>query len=96
MIGIQLRKMVLLSLILSISIVPMMCEFVEDAEDIQGFTRFSRSRSQFEEEANGLRNNREDDPEATRCAGITCILDGRCTKESCGGCNNDNFCNKKK
>ncbi|EGG02839.1 uncharacterized protein MELLADRAFT_124254 [Melampsora larici-populina 98AG31] len=88
MIGIQLRKMVLLSLILSISIVPMMCKFVEDAEDIQGFTRFSRSRTELEEDTDSSRNER------ALCAYQACSpgKHATCKAVGCGSCDATGMC----
>nr|ACD49707.1 avirulence protein AvrP4 [Melampsora lini] len=79
MMGTQLREIVLLSLILSISIVPMMCEFLEDVRDIQGFSR--KSGSKLEEESDRSRNKHEE----ADCESITCALNAACGS-TCGDC----------
>ncbi|EGG11748.1 uncharacterized protein MELLADRAFT_124258 [Melampsora larici-populina 98AG31] len=87
MIGIQLRKMVLLSLILSISIIPMMCEMVEEAEDIAGFSRVSKSRSSLEEDEDSWRSS-----EGSQCAAQSCTFHPTCSRKGCGDCGGMGYC----
>nr|ABB96262.1 AvrP4-WA [Melampsora lini]ACD49702.1 avirulence protein AvrP4 [Melampsora lini] len=84
MMGIPLRKIVLLSLIFSISIIPMMCEFLEDARDIQGFSR--KSGSKLEEESDSSRDRQEKQAEAQKCTDISCTSNAQCARQRCGDC----------
>ncbi|EGG10553.1 uncharacterized protein MELLADRAFT_124262 [Melampsora larici-populina 98AG31] len=93
MIGIQLRKIVLLSLILSISIIPIICTIMEDGEDIGGFTRFSRSRTLLEGDEDGGRGASED---GAKCKQRTCTLHATCRALGlglgCGSCGPNDYC----
>nr|ACD49706.1 avirulence protein AvrP4 [Melampsora lini] len=82
MMGTQLRKIVLLSLILSISIVPMMCEFLEDARDIQGLSR--KSGTKLEEDSDSSRN-RQGNAESEKCM-RPCLTNQDCSSVGCGSC----------
>ncbi|EGG06689.1 uncharacterized protein MELLADRAFT_124256 [Melampsora larici-populina 98AG31] len=81
MIGVQLRKMVLISLISSISIIPMMCEIVEDSEDIAGFSRFSKPRTSLEDDDQMQRSE-----PSTSCYNFFCTWTSTCIDIGCSGC----------
>ncbi|KAH9807596.1 secreted protein [Melampsora americana] len=69
MIGIQLRNMMLLSLILSISIIPTICAIVEDAEEVAGFSRIRPLSTELEDD--DQRPYHESGCAAIACSGLT-------------------------
>ncbi|EGG03524.1 uncharacterized protein MELLADRAFT_124260 [Melampsora larici-populina 98AG31] len=90
MIGIQLKEIVLLSLILNILIIPMMCEMVEHSEDITGFSRSRKSRTSLEVEDGDDRQRHE----YATCSSVSCNLSSTCTNHSlkCSDCGLDGYC----
>ncbi|EGG08804.1 uncharacterized protein MELLADRAFT_124264 [Melampsora larici-populina 98AG31] len=87
MIGIQ-RKIVLLCLILSISMIPMMCEIVEDAEGAVEFSMCRKSRTSLEQDDGGRNARGEED----FCTSYSCETSVKCEMAGCGICGSNNYC----
>ncbi|EGG07373.1 uncharacterized protein MELLADRAFT_124270 [Melampsora larici-populina 98AG31] len=69
MFGTQLRNIILVCLISTISIVPTMCKIAEDGEELMGFSRIRPSTSELGAD-DGWRNS-ESGCAAIACSGIT-------------------------